>query len=193
MTESENPIKRSDVATPSDVRRVLALSKEEKAEIKKEQDKLLKLHRSRARLSPEERKLARGIELERHFRQTKNKNGLAEALAMQGKYEEAAKVAQTADLKKSLREKRDAVNSADADCQCDTYYQTGGGVMLPNQHVESYGYSEKHKKVMPFIRCKCCRKLNARPMLSHLAEQRKMRRKSERGEEVRADALFIKR
>lgn len=178
---SDNPIKRSDVAQPSDVARFLEVSEDSLTEIQKEQKRLLRLHNSRARLNRDDIQRARGVELELHHKKTGNKDGLAEALAMQGRFTEAATTAKSKELRASLREKRDAVKKSDGDCKCDTY-QDANGTLLPNQFVESYGYSEKHKSSVPFIRCQVCGKLNARPILPHLAEQKEARRKSEKGE-----------
>jgi len=189
---TEPVVSRAAVATPEDVRRNLRLSTEKKAEIKAEQDELLELSRSRAILSDEERTQARGIELERHYLKTHDKNGRAEALGMLGNYEKAALVATDAELRKVMRERRDAVKKSDKDCDCDTYYEAEDGTLLPNQHVEFYGYSEKHKQAVPFIRCRECGDLNARLMTPQLAEQQKMRRQSEKGTEVKSSAFFKK-
>jgi len=189
---SESVVKRESVATPEDVRRNLRLSVEQKAEIKAEQDELLELSRSRAILSDEERTRARGIELERHYLKTHDKNGRAEALGMLGNYAKAAEVATDKELRRVMRENRDAVKKSDADCECDTYYEADDGTLLPNQHAEFYGYSDKHKQVVPFIRCRVCGDLNARLMTTQLAEQQKMRRQSEKGTEIRSSAFFKK-
>ena len=119
--------------------------------------------------------MARSIELEQHHRKTGNKDALAEALAGQGRFVEAVQVVERPDLKAVLEEKIEAVLKDDADCACATY-NLDGEYHLPNQHIESYAYSEKHKTVMPFIRCRICNTLNAMPVLGHLAEQQAVRR-----------------
>lgn len=161
-----SPVPKEAVATPADVDNVLALTDEKVAELQKERD--LAIYQSRARLSPEERKRGRGVELERHYRITGNKVGLAEALALQGRYAEAAEIIPT------YLEKHKAVEREDADCSCDSFREEGD-YLLPNQFVESYGYSKKHGKDMPFVRCNACGELNAMPMPAHLLSQQALR------------------
>ena len=168
-------VAREAVALPDDARRALELTPEQRQEIKKEQDRLLKLFRSRARLTPLEFQKARGIELERHHKRTGNVNALAEALAMQGRFEEAAEYAVREDLKAIFTEKAEAVASDDDDCECPRYTEDGD-LFIPNQFIESEVVSTKHGAVMPAIRCRICKKLNVRQILPHLAEQRAVRR-----------------
>lgn len=181
----ENPVKREDVATADDVRKLLEIDDEKLSDIQIEQARLLKLHRSRARLSSEDFAKARAIELEIHHKKTGNKDGLAESYAAQGRFEEAAKVAKSKELKKVFREKRDALRKS-SDCKCDAFYTADDGTILPNQHVESYVGK------LPLLRCRKCNKLSAIPMPSHLAEQREVRRKSEKGAEIKAEEFFKK-
>lgn len=169
---STSPVPREAVATPADVLKALAMSEERQAELQKERD--LAIYRSRARLSSAERRIGRGIELERHHRITGNKDGLAEALALQGKYQEAAEVAQSDRLKAEYSEKCRAVERPDDDCECDSFYESGN-YLLPNQYIEFYGYSEKHGQEMAFVRCQACRELNAMTPPEHLLEQKQLR------------------
>jgi phage FluMu protein Com len=187
----EKKIPQEAVATPSDVRRVLELSPEEIERLRKQQAKALKLYKSRARLSPREQQVGRGIELERHYRQTGNLDGLAEALSMQGRFAEAAAVAANPVLREQYLERDAAVHSPDDDCSCPTYREENG-LHIPNQHVEANVVSLKHGDVMPAIRCRVCGKLNVRPLFQHLAEQRTARAKSIANErqQIKADEFF---
>lgn len=165
---SESPIPREAVATPGDVEKVLTLTPEEIEELQKEQQ--LKLYRSRAILSPQERRIGRGIELEQHYIQVGKPDGIAEALALQGKYKEAAETAITPERKAEYNEIAAAVDADDADCACDNFTETKEH-LLYNQYIEFTGYSKKHGRDMPFIRCRICGKLNAKPTPDFLAKQ----------------------
>jgi hypothetical protein len=167
-------VPRESVATPEQARLALDLSEEKTKELRRDQDKALALFRSRARLSDLERRVGRGIELERHHTKTGNREALADALAMQGRFAEAVKASRDKDKKKVFREKIKAIDKADDDCPCPTYREENG-LHLPNQHVESFVVSQKHGQVMPAIRCRVCGKLNVRANLPHLAEQRAAR------------------
>lgn len=165
-------VPRSSVATPEDVTKALTLTPEQIEELRREQ--LLKLYRSRARLSDNERRIARGVELEDHYLKTGNKDGLAEALMLQGRYGEAADVAESDSYKQELYEKADAIQKNDQHCGCDRYKETGG-YNLPQQYVEFYGHSHKHGREVPFIRCTNCGDLNAMSAPNHLLKQRQLR------------------
>lgn len=181
------------IATATDIRTFLALSDEETAELQKQQEKALKKFRSKARLTPAERVMGHGIELELHHRQTGNKDGLAEALGMQGRYLEAAHIAVNPKLAAVLLEKAEAIDSADDDCDCPGFEEIDG-LRIPNQYVEGNVISQKHGGVMPAIRCKVCKKLNVRPIFPHLAEQQAARRSSVSNEarQVKATDFFKK-
>ena len=179
---STSPVPREAVATPADVLKALALTDEKLAELQKERD--LEIYRSRARLTPEERRRGRGIELEKHYRITGNKDGLAEALALQGKYLEAAEIAQSDRLKSQFSEKHRAVERPDVDCECDSFVESGQ-YLLPTQYIESYGYSEKHGKEMAFVRCQSCRELNAMNPPTHLLDQQQLRHSPEAPDQER--------
>ncbi|MBX3288374.1 MAG: hypothetical protein KF855_03420 [Acidobacteria bacterium] len=175
------------IATPNDVKNVLALDDEQITELRKEQEKALKKFRSRARLNPLERRVGRGVELERHFRATGNMNGLAEALAMQGRFNEAAEYATRDDLKASFKEKAEACGCSECDCPS---HRDENGLELPNQYVESY--EVKDGKLEPSVRCVVCNKLSIGPHLEHLEKQRGVRAKAvEAGREsVTAQEFF---
>jgi hypothetical protein len=169
---TESVVPRKAVATPAQVLKALELTPEEMADIRKEQD--LMLYRSRALLTPAERRRGLGIELEQHHLKTGNKDGLAEALALQGKYKEAATTAVNKLLRREYAEKARAVTKPDSDCPCDSFQEIGE-YNLPTQYIEFYGHSDKHGVDMPFIRCTLCGELNAMPAPQHLLEQRDLR------------------
>jgi hypothetical protein len=181
-------VPRESVATPEDVARLLELTPEKIEELKREQ--LLALSRSRARLSDNERRVARGIELEQHYKLTGNRQGLAEALMLQGRYAEAAEVASTTEQKQAYLKKADAVTKEDAHCGCDRFVETGEH-NLPQQYIESYGHSLKHGGEVPFIRCQTCGDLNAMPAPEHLLTQRALRNNPSASDRERAS--FFKR
>ena len=165
-------ISASDVATADDVRRLLALDEERIAELQKDQEKRLKVFRSRARLTEKERTIGYAIEMERHHRLTGNKDALANALAAQGRFSEAAATARRDDLKQTLTVRLNAIEKDDADCKCPRYYKDGDH-QLPNQYIVDYVVSEKHGgKLMPLIRCRECGELNVRAILPHLEDLR---------------------
>lgn len=172
-------IPKEAVATPEQVRDNLALTDEQRKEL---QDEQLKTFRSRARLTPEEMKMGRAIELERHHRQTGNVNALAEALADQGRFREAAEMATRKDLKAVLLEKAEAVDRPDADCECDSHI-IDGDFKIPVQYVESYVMRDG--KLMPAIRCRTCKCLNVMPILPHLADQQAAQATREGDREVK--------
>lgn len=166
---------KDSIATKFQAAKLRTITKEKALQVQEEQTQLKVMHpSSRARLSPAKRAILRGVELEAHHKITGNKDSLAEALAMQGKYNRAAAIAVRPDLKAEYAEKANAVDVDDQDCACDSYVEAGN-YHTPNQYVEFYGYSKKHKRVMPFIRCRECGDLNARYMLAHLNKQKRAR------------------
>lgn len=179
---TESVVPRSAVATPEQALKALELTPEQIKEIEEEQ--ALLLYRSRAMLTPNERRRGLGIELERHHRQTGNKDGLGEALALQGRYDEAARTAQSPMLQRELREQAKAVSRPDDDCPCDSFQEIGE-YNLPTQYIEMYGHSEKHGEEVPFVRCTLCGVLNAMPAPTHLTEQRDLRHSNEVGDRDR--------
>lgn len=172
------------IATAEDVKNILALTDDQIEELQKQQ---LKIFRSRARLTPEEIKIGRAVELERHHRISGNKDALAEALAQQGRFREAAHTAVREDLKKVLTEKAAAAESPDDDCNCPTFMEEDG-LRIPNQYIQSYEIRDG--KSVTGIRCKICNTLNIRPILPHLAELKAVRDAATDTKQVRADTYF---
>lgn len=154
------------VGTPEDIRRLIGVPSEEDLAA---QVRLLDVYRSRARLTDAQREIARGVELEAVHRTTENGDGLAEALAMQGRFGEASTVAENPDLAAAMLEKHNAVYAPDVACDCDAFTEKDG-YRIPNHYAEAVGYSFQHKASMPFIRCTLCGDLNARPLPPYLAQ-----------------------
>jgi hypothetical protein len=182
MTENNQSIvPEFAVASPEAVQRRLEMTPDKLLESKREQEKLLKEFKSlygAKNLSPEEAFRARAIEIERSAGGIDGikSDEVAEALALCGKFAEAARAAESDDLRRVYAERDLAVQRDDTDCPCDTSYVSKRGFLLPNQHVELRNWSLKHNREMDFIRCRACGELNAREILPHLAEQRQMRK-----------------
>ena len=148
----EKPTFNPKIATPDNVREFLAVDDEKMQEY---QEQHLKLYRSRARLTHAERVLGRGIELEQHFRQVGKPDGLAEALEMQGRYDEAAAVAVKPELKASLTEKAQGMRNTK--CDCDAIDAKGE----PNSYKESVTFVNGKPAVL--VRCTKCNSLYLDP------------------------------
>jgi hypothetical protein len=122
MSEKEQQIipsvPRESVATPEQARAHLEITPDKEKDIRTQQAKALKVFRSKARLTPAEFQRGRGVELERHHRITGNQNALAEALAMQGRFHEAALAADDPALTAVLTEKAEAIDRPDENCDC---------------------------------------------------------------------------
>lgn len=172
--EIENYIPAKAIIHPEAIASLLSVTPDKLAEIRKEQEHLAQLKNSRARLNPEEMMRARGAELERHHLKTGDMDNLAEALAMQGRYAEAAIVANRQDLKDHFTEMSEAVECSDEMCDCDPFRREGN-LNIPNHSDEHRGWSEKHGKTVHFIRCFQCKRLNARAPLRRLEELRQIR------------------
>jgi hypothetical protein len=169
---SKSLVKREDVATPRQIRELVeGLTEREKVLLREEQERVSRLYTSRARLSRAERNRGRGLELEVHHRRTGNMDGLGEALAMQGRFEEASQVVEREDLKKEFTAKAKAVAKPDNDCDCDSFSDVNG-VLIPNQNVVKYVWSEKHSKEMPLIYCSICQEYNVMPPPKHISDQK---------------------
>lgn len=181
-----------EIATPQDVLRNLALTDEQITDLRREQDKALKVFRSKARLTPKERMLGYAVEMERHHRQTGNKDALAEAVAIQGRYREAAEIAVNPELIVNFTEKADAIEKPDVNCECPDH-AAEGDLHIPNQFIQANVISIKHGgELMPAIRCRVCNDLNVRSIPPHLAEQKAARAHSVANEnnQVKADQFF---
>lgn len=150
MTSKKKPAAK--IATADEVKEMLELTPEK---IEAYQEQHLKTYRSRAMLSREERKLGRAIELERHFRQTGKADGLAEALAAQGRFTEAVEASQSKELRAEFAAKADAMTAEP--CECDTV-GTDGDV---NRYAESETFDERGNTIL-LIRCRQCRRLYRR-------------------------------
>jgi hypothetical protein len=108
-------------------------------------------------------------------RLTRAQGQLAESLAAQGKFLEAAAVAPTNELVARYSAIHDAVHRPDTDaCDCpetvtDPRGANGTSIELPNSFVEEMVYSEERGHERPLVRCLSCGDLNAKPAPAALA------------------------
>jgi hypothetical protein len=149
---------------------------------------------TRARLTPEERRLAQGTASETAAKanlgvalRDANKEAealaqdqLADAWATQGRFDEASKIAHSEERQARYAAIHGAVWRDDEDiCGCeetvDPRGPNGTEVVLPNEYVDSDIYSEKHGRIMPLVRCSKCGDLNVRNVSPRLAELRRAR------------------
>jgi hypothetical protein len=109
------------------------------------------------------------------------KSRLAEALAMRGRFEEAAAVEPREDVSGRYREIHEAVWREDEDaCDCppavrDERGPRGTVIEVPTSFVEEIVFSGKHGREMPLVRCASCGDLNVKsrtPELERLHETR---------------------
>ena len=99
---------------------------------------------------------------------------VAEALAMQGKYHDAALEAASPEAKKRYAEIHAAVWRDDEEsCECpettaDPRGAKGQTIQLPTTYAEEIVYSEKHGREMPLVRCSLCGDANVTRPGAHL-------------------------
>lgn len=100
---------------------------------------------------------------------------LAEALAQQGRYNEAAEVEPDKEQARVYLELWMAVwREDDETCPCTPFID--GDVSLTHDHVAQDVISAKHdNKLMPAIRCNCCGFINVRPLTHELIVQQRAR------------------
>ena len=147
---------------------------------------------TRARLSPDEMALSVGASRERTARKNLvalRSSGVAddddrlpaaeqrisEACAMQGKFEEAARVSPDAGMRAHYAGIAAAVKRGDAEaCDCPALDKDN----LPTAFVSERVYSEKHKRIMPLVKCSICGFQNVRTMPDELARMERERKKA---------------
>lgn len=94
---------------------------------------------------------------------------MAEALAMQGNYGEAAELHPDPEHATRLRAIDNAVNRDDNDPSCDCPIEqkhsgkSNQTIALPNENVVEMIYSTKHRKMMPLVVCRHCGDMNVKP------------------------------
>lgn len=178
MTKKKIEFWDSSSEKPFKYPQVLRLTQEQKEYIEIEQARYRRLNKSRAMLSPAERLKARGVELEDHHKQTGNRDGLAEALAMQGRYKDAAKVALRPDLAAQYAEYASA--SENEPCKCDKFDAQG----MPTEFVEVDNPNK------PLIRCTQCRKLVMKSPGEALTKMQEASKSAQKGKEKPFKEVF---
>jgi len=153
---------------------------DELAEEAKVQD-LRRASFSRARLTTEERLVGRGALLEETARGNLaagdtevSRSQLAEGMAMQGRYEEAAEHAPNAEMKAHFEAITAAIEMDDWEkCDCGDIEGNvdGVNVTITPRYVAKEVFSQKHGKVVSLVRCSICGHTNAREPRSRLLTQ----------------------
>lgn len=144
-----------NIISPEDVEKLLIKDEEKIKELQQEQYK--QLLNSMARLSYEEHKYAYALQLEEHYRQTGNMEGLAESLAMQGRYHEAYELAEDETRKQEYLEKAKALEQSSR-CDCPQTRREGKND-IPTRYVEYKHYDPERKVTINFMRCIICNNL----------------------------------
>lgn len=111
---------------------------------------------SRAFLSPEERQIAYAKQLEGHYRETGNTEGLAEALHLQGRFHEAMDISNIKERKEMYAEMAKSLDTA-TPCDCERVRNINGKY-LPMVYIESVRPG-KDGNMVNFIRCTVCNNL----------------------------------
>jgi hypothetical protein len=170
----------------------LVLTPERSAKIAERQAQLRAESMQRGRLGPEARRMQVAIAHEtsaraeyemlrresrrgkpedraaKHERLLTARSRLAEALGMQGRYNEAASVEREPQRRKHYRKMWQAVWRDDEEsCACAPFVD--GDMALTHDHVAEEVISLKHDgKLMPAIRCNECEFMNVRPLTPEL-------------------------
>lgn len=148
-----------------------------------ERQRLTRASFTRARLTEAERLLGRGRLLEITARQNLARAGehdqlpksqLADALAMQGRYVEAAEIHPDETRKAYFEKLVQALEMDDSEkCECpdDTTEMNGVSLALTPRFEERKIFSPIHNDVVSLVRCATCGHLNARPLKGRLLPQ----------------------
>ena len=189
---------------------VWLVGSEEEQKAEAERQRLAKASFTRARLTESERLIGRGRLLEMTARQnlaragerdTLPKTQLAEALAMQGRYVEAAETHPDPDRKSHFENIVRALEMDDSEkCNCeDTQAKVNGVELSLTPRFESARiFSPVHNKVVSVIICSKCGHMNAREAKSRLLPQQAALSQSESVKKVvlndaQLNALHAKR
>jgi hypothetical protein len=159
----------------------LRLSDAQIAENKRRQDDLRRKFNSRTKLSPADNERARAIVLEDSLRDNLKlvhgnskksvvlEKQLAESLASQGKFKEAAEY--STGKEKEFYLKVDSAVWADDDlCECEAPKEAVAGKLLelPKHRLIKQVYSLKHGVVMNLLECQTCGEWNVRDLTDDL-------------------------
>ena len=142
----------------------------------------------RGRLTAEERLVGRGALLEETARGNLaagdadvSRTHLAHAMAMQGRYEEAAEHAPIPEMKAHYGAIVAAIEMDDSEkCSCPDIEGNVDGVdvSITPRYAAKEVFSQKHKKVVSLIRCISCGHTNAREPRSRLLTQNSVSRQN---------------
>lgn len=180
----------------------------EQQEAETERQRLALAAHSRGHLSDAERLVGRGVLLEQTARQNleiakgRNKearilaqNQLAEGLALQGKYAEAAETHTDRVTRKYYRDIVRAINKPDEDrCKCKDSQAKMNGVDLSitPRFERDKVFSPVHGKIVSLVECSKCGDLNARPLKSRLIPMQGALQESEANKKpIRSDAQLL--
>lgn len=102
---------------------------------------------------------------------------LADALAEQGHYSDAAELHPSAEHAERYRAIAAAIDRPDDEqgCQCELQNvldpQTNRPILLQNEIVSEYIFSPKHGRLMPVVQCVKCGDMNVKPAPAHLTQR----------------------
>lgn len=93
---------------------------------------------------------------------------LAEALAAQGRFSEAAEIHPQPEQAERLAAIAEAVDRDDADEPCHCEVKIHEGRPISPEIVSEMVFSAKHQKLMPLVVCTACGDMNVKPAPIHL-------------------------
>jgi len=144
---------------------------EEQQKAEAERQALALAIHSRAKMTEAERLVGRGKLLEETARGNNAKDQLADALAMQGRFKEAAETHTDKHRRKYFREIVKALEmSDDAKCNCKDEKAKFGKdeIALTPRFERDRIFSPIHNEVVSLVECSKCGHKNARPLRSRL-------------------------
>lgn len=143
------------ILSREEVEKLLEVTDEKLEKIKLEQEKIKKS--PFINLSREEQVILRSYTLEEHYKQTKNYEGLAEALAMRGEYDKAEKISNDKERKKFYKKMRIAVDTPK--CDCSEYSSTidnGKEILIKVKSEFTNSFDPYTKKFIKIYFCSNC-------------------------------------
>lgn len=177
----------------------------EEKQAEEERQKLALAAHSRAHQTEAERLIGRGALLEQtarlnletargkdHDARVLSENQLADALAMQGRFREAATTHHDKHRRKHFRDIGRAIEMNDAaKCACSDRHAEMNGVQLDitPRFEETRVFSAVHNELVSVVKCSKCNHRNARPLRSRLLKHVAALNKSEKlGQPADSDA-----
>lgn len=149
----------------------LTRTKEQVEAEKRRQDELRRKFNSKMRLSGAELERARALIMEDELRARGSWEQLADNLAKQGRFDEAAQIHPDSEIKDYYRRVWEAVWSDDDDlCDCKQPKANHNGKMVllqKYQHLRDI-YSLREGREVPLLKCLICGDMNARSLTPDL-------------------------